>query len=336
LLDRVVNPNIFLSIIDWLVFNETIEMADRQAVLLRRQDQDVYPSGLRCDGRILCDQVIEILCDGTWLCDGSITCQRFIPLFGTISNTVKIAEYCNGFRLCDGTIDCSGYSDLYAPEDIALPLLSPEHQIDSLTTTVSLAAFKDSPKAHLLCDGKWLCDGSNQKSVVDSVAMPIQIDNRLLDQTVINAGGQCVAVNQKNQDRYRLLCTGEVLCDQGKEVLCDGEYLCDGSVSCQRFIPLQDISESYADPSETTLTLAPMADQARVNALCDGSILCDGSNQKSFIDAPMTLRLVKHYWCDGRRDVSCTPCDGSFECDGSRTCFDGWYCVGNTIQEEAA
>jgi hypothetical protein len=333
LLDRVVNPNIFLSIIDWLIFNETIEMADRQAVLLRRQDQDVYPSGLRCDGRILCDQGIEILCDGTWLCDGSITCQRFIPLFGTISNTVKIAEYCNGFRLCDGTIDCSGYSDLYAPEDIALPLLSPEHRIDSLATTASLTAFEDSPKVRLLCDGKWLCDGSNRQSFIDAVSMPMRRDIRLSDQTAINDGGQRVGANHKNQDRYRLLCNGEVLCNQGKEVLCNGEYFCDGSVSCQRFISLQE-DKSYTSAIETTLTLAPMADQARVNAPCDGPILCDGGNQESFADAPMTLRLVRRYWCDGRRDASCTPCDGSFECDGSRACFDGWYCEGYREQEE--
>jgi hypothetical protein len=85
------------------------------------------------------------------------------------------------------------------------------------------------------------------------------------------------------------------------------------------------------------LTLEPMTDQARVKALCDGSIPCDGGNQESFVDAPMTLRIIKHYWCDGRRDVSCTPCDGSFFCDGAYTCFDnGWYCEGKIMLEEAA
>jgi hypothetical protein len=335
LLDSVVNPNVSLTAIDWFQFIETITSEDSQAVTLRRSKQDIYPAELRCDGRILCDQGIEILCDGTWLCNGIVTCQRFIPLFGTISNTVKIAESCNGSRLCDGTIDCSSYSDLYATEEIALPLLNSEHQIDSLAATVSLTAFEDSPKAHLLCDGKWLCEGSNQQSVIDAVYAPVRINNRLSDQTIINDGEQCLEVKQNNQDSYRMLCNGEVLCNRGEEVLCNGEHLCDGAVSCQRFILLQE-NESYTSVSETALTLEPMADKAHMNALCDGSILCDGGDQDSFVDAPMTLRLVKHYWCDGRREVNCTPCDGSFACDGSRTCFDGWYCAGNIVLKEAA
>jgi hypothetical protein len=332
LLDRVANPNILLSIIDWLVYNETVEITERQAVMLRWSEHDIYPLGLRCDGRILCDQGREILCDGTWLCDGSVTCEGFIPALGTIFDTVKVAETCNGTRLCDGTIDCSGYSELYAPEEIVLPLLSPRHQIDKLSTTLSLK-LDDPAKAGLVCDGTWLCDGSNQQSFIDAISMPIQIDNRLSDQTVTNDGGQHVEVNQKNQDRYRLLCNGEVLCDQGKKVLCDGEYLCDGSVTCEGFIPLQDIS--YADSISALLTLESLEDWARVNALCDGSILCDGSNQKSFVDAPMKIRVVRHYWCDGHGQANGTPCDESFLCDGLRTCFDnGWYCEGNSILEQ--
>jgi hypothetical protein len=198
-------------------------------------------------------------------------------------------------------------------------------------------AVQDYARADLRCDGTWLCDGSNQQSFVDTVLMPIQIYNRQSDQTAIHDGAHCITVNQINQDTYQLLCDGEILCNQGKEVLCDGEYLCDGSVSCQRFIPLQGQSE-YIELNAAALMLEPMTDQARVNALCDGSMLCDGSNQESFIDAPMTLRLVKHYWCDGRRDVSCTLCDGSMLCDGVHTAFDkGWYCAGNIIiLEEAA
>jgi hypothetical protein len=335
LLDRIVNPNVALTAIDWFQFIDNIEIKYNQTMTLRRAEHDVYTDDLRCDGRILCDQGIEILCDGTWLCNGAVTCERFIAVLGTVYNTITIAETCNGTRLCDGAIDCSGYSSLGALGDISLPLLSPKHLIDRLNPEIGLA-LNDRAKVYLLCDGKWLCDGSNQQSFIDAWAMPIEISPRHEDQADITDGGQDVAIARQERDRYRLLCNGEVLCNQGWDMRCDGSWLCDGSVSCARFIAKNE-EKTYADMSVAHLALVPMEDSARVNALCDGSILCDGSNQKSFVDAPMALRLVKHYWCDGRREVSCTPSDGSFLCDGSRTCFDnGWYCAGNIVLEEEA
>jgi hypothetical protein len=335
LLERVVNPNIVLTVIDWFKFAEELPCEATQKMVVKRVAYDIYPAGLRCDSRVLCDQGIEIICDGIWLCNGVVPCAQFIPAFGTIYDTIIKAETCNGTRLCDGAIDCSGTLLVHAPEDISIPLLNPEHQIDFLSVNIGVA-LQEYARVNLWCDGTWRCDGSNQQSFIDAIAMPLEIKPIHVEHTDIAEGKHEVTVNRLDTDRYRLLCNGEILCNQGKEVLCNGEYLCDGTVSCVRFISLPEQSE-YTEINETVLTLEPMSDKTRVKALCDGSILCDGSNQASFVDAPMSLRIVKHYWCDGRREVSCTPCDGSFLCDGTHTSFDnGWYCAGNIILEEAA
>jgi hypothetical protein len=43
-----------------------------QNIAVVKDDLDVYPTGgLRYDGRILCDQGKEVLCDGTIICDGT-------------------------------------------------------------------------------------------------------------------------------------------------------------------------------------------------------------------------------------------------------------------------
>jgi hypothetical protein len=217
LLDRIVNPNVAFSVIDWLRFIEEIQYYDTQSVELRRAERDIYPAGLRCNGRILCDQGVENLCDGSRLCDGSVSCQRFIPTLGTVLHTVKLAEFCDGSRRCDGAVACAGYSEQPATETVSLPVL---------------------------------------------------------------AGGALI------------------------------------------------------DDCAVGMSLAPMEDKARIAALCDGTILCDGTNRRAIADAPMTFRITAHYRCDGKRAVSCTPCDGSFICDGSQVCFDGWYCAGDIPQEE--
>jgi hypothetical protein len=335
LLERVVNPNIMVTVIGWIEFVEEVSCEVTQTMALKRVAHEVYPAGLRCDGRVLCDQGIEILCNGVWLCNGVVPCTRFIPVFGTIYDTITKVETCNGTRLCDGAIDCSGALLVHAPENISLPLLKPEHQIDYLDMDIGVE-LEDYARADVRCDGTWLCDGSNQQSFVDTTSMPLEINTNYAEQADIADGDNAVAVKHLDKDRYHLLCDGEILCNQGKEVLCNGEYLCDGEVSCARFIPLEEQSE-YTELNETVLTLEPTSEQARVKALCDGSLLCDGSNQESFVDAPVNLQIVKHYWCDGRRAVSCTPCDGSILCDGTHACFDkGWYCAGNIMLEEAA
>jgi hypothetical protein len=311
--------------------SEQADIADgSNAVTAKRRDMDRYR--LLCNGEILCNQGKEVLCDGEYLCDGEVSCARFIPLFNPGADTVRVRETCRGAWRCDGAIDCSGETR-YTLE--AQSLLDPARELDRIDSDIG-AALDDYARVRLQCDGTWLCDGSNQQSCIDSVPTPPRIHNRQSDQTVIQDGAQGIGVGQINQDRYRPLCDGEILCNQGKEILCDGEYRCDGEVSCARFIPLPEQSE-YTELNAAALTLEPMSDQGRVKALCDGSILCDGSNQESCIDAPMTLRVVKHYWCDGRREVSCTPCDGSMLCEGTHTCFNnGWYCEGTIMVEEAA
>jgi hypothetical protein len=171
-----------------------------------------------------------------------------------------------------------------------------------------------------------------------------------------------------------LCCDGRFYCDQGIDILCDGAWECDGSWACEGFqpargvisdtilaeilcngvyscngemdcsgydeiyspieiegIPLYDCQE---DVFEAEIAMTPMEDIAVIDAVCDGSLVCDGRNTDAIIDAPMTIRVIKPFFCDGSRTLYTTTLDGAIICDGSFVCAeDGWPCS-DFIEEE--
>jgi hypothetical protein len=171
-----------------------------------------------------------------------------------------------------------------------------------------------------------------------------------------------------------LCCDGRFYCDQGIDILCDGVWKCDGSWECEGFQPdrgaLSDIilietdcngvyscnggldcsgyAEIYSpmqieglplydqeeDRFEAAITMTPMEDSAVIDAFCDGGLVCDGRNLDSIIDAPMTLRIIRPFLCDGSKTLYTTTLDGAVVCDGSFLCAeDGWPCS-DLIEEE--
>ena len=171
-----------------------------------------------------------------------------------------------------------------------------------------------------------------------------------------------------------LCCDGRFYCDQGIDILCDGTrfcndswrcdyyeavrgiisdtiltpsyidgtFFCDGSVKCSGFleiyspinlpgIPLFDNEE---EAFEAQITLSPMEDNAMIDATCDGDLLCDGRNLDSMIDAPMAIRIIMPFLCNGNKTVYAKTLAESLFCDGSFTCDDeSWPCA-DLIEEE--
>jgi len=157
-------------------FIEHILMVQKEKTVVRRNTQDLYPSGLRYNGRFLCDQGRMIVCDGTWTCNGSIKCNGVISQIGTIFDYYLQELFCDGTWICDGNKDCSGFEKIYEDEFIQLPILPRAYTRDELNISLRLETnhdttiFYDSPmqikiKNPLICDGSKmptcsLCDGS--------------------------------------------------------------------------------------------------------------------------------------------------------------------------------
>ena len=218
-LDWILNPAVALTVAEWFNLVDEIFMEDADTCALYRSTTDFLYQGLRCDGRFLCDQGRAALCDGSLISDGSWHCVDFHAAPGTIYDTVAEPLYPNGAYKCDGSFDCSGAIRLDAPLDITGPIFPADEGEDRLIIAMGLEAMEDAARIAPVCDGAWVCDGSN---------------------------------------------------------------------------------------------LAPIA------------------------DALMPIRIIRPLRCDGARAPSCTTCDGTWMCDGKHTGFDGWYCSGDVIHEEAA
>jgi hypothetical protein len=171
-----------------------------------------------------------------------------------------------------------------------------------------------------------------------------------------------------------LCCDGRFYCDQGIEIFCDGTRFCDDSWSCDYYEPVRgNISDTILTPSyldgtffcdgsvkcsgfleiyspiyipgiplfdneeevfESHITISPMEDKAMIDAACDGDFLCDGRNLDSMIDAPMVIRIIRPFLCNGNKTVYAKTLAEPLYCDGSFTCDDeSWPCTDLIVEE---
>lgn len=177
-LDGLLNPNIQLTVADWFRFIENIPLSELQKVSVQRADFDTYPypGVLRCDGRFLCDHGAENVCNGGFTCDSSVDCSGWRYVLGTVSDTVCKSLVCNGEITCNGEFDCSGYRAIFDPMDITDPVMQ-DGKTDALAITERIEALIETNAIRAVCDGSWVCNGTNRHSVIDA-PMTIKIKKR--------------------------------------------------------------------------------------------------------------------------------------------------------------
>jgi len=181
-LDELLNPVITLTVAEWFKYVERIVISERQEVVIKKEDFDFYPfDSLRYDGRFLCDQGEEILCDGKRICSGSLPCVRFIYRRGTVLDEIRMSIYVDGSFRCTGEWDCSGYERIQAESALRDPIM-PRGKAEALTVNLTMKAFQDTAtpsdgvmvlqiKRPLTCngsyspycalaDGSWNCSGT--------------------------------------------------------------------------------------------------------------------------------------------------------------------------------
>jgi hypothetical protein len=199
LLDGLLDPNISLTVAEWFHYIDTMTMDEALNIRVKRKDFDYFPHySLRYDGRIICDQGIEILCDGDWVCDGSVECDRFNLKRGTTSDYIREAVYADGSFICDGERDCKGFIELFSPLEVIGFLTPSSGCSDSFNAALSLEPMEDQMMIRAICDGSFFCDGGNAKAMIDA-PMTLRIIKEL----------HCNGVHSPSCS----LCDGSITCD---------------------------------------------------------------------------------------------------------------------------
>jgi hypothetical protein len=180
-LDGILDPNISLTVAEWLHYIDTLLIDEDLIMRAKIKHVDSFNNDeFLCNGRFYCDQGKEILCDGTWLCDGSVKCNYYFAVIGTISDYILEEVYANGF-ICNGEFDCSGYNEIYSPIAVTEPILLRDSINEEFKVSLYMEPFEDQMQMDAICDGAFLCDGSNMDSIADGpmnlrVIMPLICD----------------------------------------------------------------------------------------------------------------------------------------------------------------
>jgi hypothetical protein len=199
LLDGLLDPNISLTVAEWFHYIDTMTMQEALNIRVKRKDFDFYPPySLRYDGRIYCDQGREVLCNGDWECNGLINCDRFMPARGTTSDYLRREVCADGTWICDGQIDCKGYQELFSPLEVPGFLMPAAGCGDEFGASLTLEPMEDRLMIRAVCDGTFLCDGSNTKPIIDA-PMRLRIIKEL----------RCNGVKKPSCS----VCDGTIICD---------------------------------------------------------------------------------------------------------------------------
>jgi hypothetical protein len=167
LLDGLLDPNIYLTVAEWFHFIDEMIMSDDLLIRAGQKDIDTFAGSFICNGQFYCDQGKEILCDGSWDCDGSVKCTRFVQTIGTISDYMREGVCADGRHVCNGEFDCSGYKKVYAPKEIIGPVTLSAGHNDEFSASTKVEPMEDWMQIQAICDGSFLCDGSNAKAMAD-------------------------------------------------------------------------------------------------------------------------------------------------------------------------
>jgi hypothetical protein len=167
LLDGLLDPNISLTISEWFRFIDEMAMSESLSVKVKRRDADSFAGEFFCYWRFYCDQGKELFCGGAWLCDGSVYCDRFAPAIGTVSDIILEGVYADGSRVCDGSFDCSGYEKIFAPVTVTSPVFPSSGFGEDFAIMLVMEPMEDRMQVRAVCNGSFICDGSNAASIAD-------------------------------------------------------------------------------------------------------------------------------------------------------------------------
>jgi phage tail P2-like protein len=180
----VKNARSFLEKIITILYHEDeFHMSDSVQIKPVRRDIDVYPGGLRYDGRWKYDHGEFLKLDGSHKYDGTWPYDLFIGKKGTVTNVRHIPSYYDGTWVFGGDRIYSGDSLLNEPEDLPNPVTFNSQQRDEMSAHLRLAQLEDACEIAPRYDGTLVYQGwrygAENPSMIDSL-MEIKITRNFL------------------------------------------------------------------------------------------------------------------------------------------------------------
>jgi hypothetical protein len=164
-------------------FIDQLTMSDDLRVKAKKLDQDVYPVGLRLDGRINLDHGRLLHLNGIDTLNGAWGLDLAAPAPGTVRDMVYIPSNLDGTWPLGDQRTLSGNMELYAPEAIDVPATLTSRQRDELSIHLKMERFEDRFEIIPYFDGRLSLNGlwnlgEDQPSMIDS-PMTIKITQHL-------------------------------------------------------------------------------------------------------------------------------------------------------------
>lgn len=176
-LDGTLNPNIELTIADWFRYVERVVLGEYARVSVVTKERDVYPRGLRYNGRIRHDHGIRQKFNGTGSYGGSWLYNLFHSANGTSLDEVAIPEHYQGSRTYGSEIAYAGSSSLFVPMQLPTPVTYNSAGGDVLRALLDLS-LSDRATIVTYYDGRLvyqgLTYGGEQDTMIDT-SMPLEI-----------------------------------------------------------------------------------------------------------------------------------------------------------------
>jgi phage tail P2-like protein len=183
-INSVKNARSFLEKIITILYHEDeIHAIDSVQIKPVRRDVDVYPGGLRYDGRWKYDHGEILRLDGSRKYDGSWPYDLVIGKKGTITDVRHIPSYYDGTWAYGGDRTYSGDALLNEPEELPNPVTLNSRQRDELIARLKLDRLEDTCEVMPRYDGSLMYQGwkygSGNPSALDS-SMEIKITRNFL------------------------------------------------------------------------------------------------------------------------------------------------------------
>jgi hypothetical protein len=164
-------------------FIDELTMSDDLMITAIKQDQDVYPAGLRLDGRINLDHGRLLYLNGKDALNGAWTLDLAAPAPGTVRDMVYIPSNLDGTWPLGDQRKLSGNFELYAPEAIDVPATLNSGQRDELSMHLKMERLEDRFEIFPYLDGSLSLNGlwnlgEDQPSMIDN-PMTIKITQHL-------------------------------------------------------------------------------------------------------------------------------------------------------------
>jgi hypothetical protein len=153
-------------------FSYDFPFEDAQNIEVKKSEIDVFPSGLRRNGRILRDHGKCTGRDSNMNRAGGYTHKDCIPIAGTVLDTVQMQSRRDGSFHRGNEITRTGLYSIPATESISVPAKYTSNMNDMFDLSFALDGFTDTYRTQAYHNGEIQRDGSNLDALRD-LPMPI-------------------------------------------------------------------------------------------------------------------------------------------------------------------